>query len=247
MIRHMALTLTLTCCGLPATAAPVAAPADLWDGRRDGPTLEEMVADFTRCVVRKHHAEAKAYILSDPPRNDLMNDPALYDRDCFHSFDSSGGVTFIVDMYRSALATALVQADFATDGPADFTDRAGLAHPPAPIWPDAAKELGAGASEKARAQRRYRVTREAERADLARIGECMVRAQPAAARLWILTRPGSAEDTSGARPILSAFESCSKPAAIVHYFNAELVRGAVSIGYYRLAYAPQLGTGAVAK
>ena len=247
MIRHTALALTLSCCVLPATAAPVTVPAERQQASSDAPTLGKMVADFTRCVVRKHHAEAKSYVLSDLPRDELMEDPALYDRACFRSFGSASGVTFIIDMYRNALAIALVQADFAREGPADFTDKARLAHPPAPIWADAIKELGAGASEKARAQRRYRFTREAERADLARIGECIVRAQPAAARLWILTTPGSTDDASGARPIVSAFGPCSGQAAIVHYFNAELVRGAAAIGYYRLAYAPQIGAGAAAK
>jgi hypothetical protein len=203
-----------------------------------------MITHFGECVVRKHHDQAKSYLLSVSSfaAENIQNDVNLFDRKCYSdSFEGNAGVSFVTDMYRSSVANALVKADFAVKNPGNLADRLPLVHPSVPTWTDIAKVSDVTK----RAQLKAGFARLSEEADLSRIGECMVRANSADARLWLLTVPGGAEDVSRSKALAPVFEICSKQASVVHYFNRELVRGPVAVNYYRLAYAtPRQASGA---
>jgi hypothetical protein len=183
------------------------------------PSLEVMVAKYTQCLVRKHHDEAKAYILSEPVAGAGGNKFPVQDKACLAAFDGYE-VSFIYDMYRDGLASALMAADFAARGNNSFSDRAPLAHP-APV------NSSLNRSDSGRSQ---------ERADLSRIAECVARANPEAARLWSVTSPTEAPDLG--QDIGAMFDRCAKQMSVARIFNPEIARGPIARAYYRLANAP---------
>jgi hypothetical protein len=197
---------------------PTSAFADEHPQLAERATLSDMVAGFTRCVAGKHHQEAKDYVLSSELR-DIRNDPALFDKQCLLEFDGNVQVSFVSDLYRDDLATALVQTDFAEGGPATFDKRAPLVQPPTPNWADLVRELGASPSPSKLARQRAVFVRGAERADLSRISECMVRAEPVATRRWVLDNARKTGSPSTDTAVASAFTRCSEGASIVHFFN----------------------------
>jgi hypothetical protein len=227
---------------LAASSAPALSNAQA--SAVEGPSLSAMVTHFGECVVRKHHDEAKSYLLSttDFVARDIQNNASLFDRKCYSdSFAGNSGVSFVIDMYRSSVANALVKADFAATDPGNLADRPPLVHPSVLSWADIAKLPDATK----RVQLKASFARLSEEADLSRLGECLVRADPAGARLWLLTVPDAPEDVSRSKALIPAFELCSKQASVVHYFDRERARGPVAVNYYRLAYAtPRQPSGA---
>ena len=139
------------------------------------------------------------------------------------------------DLYRYALADALVRADFSKEGATTFSDRLPLAHlQPMPF------EQRDDAAAKLKGRKKADFLKDYEKdfavSWLSKYGECVVRADPVNARLWLLTVPDVPEETSRINAMRPAFAACLEPGEPMK-FNRTTMRGAVAINYYRLAKA----------
>lgn len=208
--------------------------------------LRDYITEYAKCMVRYHHADARALILSDVPNNRLERDfgsiytprPLASVQECERLFIRDG-VAFQLqpDTFRGALAQALVQHDVPQADAANFADRAPLSHWTVPAVAD-------GAAGKTSTQRRA-LGEEIGRAWLARYGECLVRGNARASHGWILAKPGSAEEKAAVAELNPVFAGCLAQGETMT-FGTAVLRDAVAINYYRLAMAAPVSSDGVA-
>ena len=139
------------------------------------------------------------------------------------------------DLYRYALANALVNADFAKKADVDFEDRLPLAHIAVPAQSVLDASLHGIKSMRKRQQAQADFRESVGVAWLSRFGECVVRQAPTKARAWLLTPINVAEETSRINDLRSAFSECLGEGTLK--FNRVTMRGTVALNYYRLAMA----------
>ena len=194
-----------------------------------------VVRDYARCVVRLHHDQAATMLRADSDNNDIMRRySSVIDENCM---TPGVGVSFPADLYRYSMAEALVTADFLKGGPASFGDRLPLAHLAFPQQAELDKALAKAKSARQKKKLSEEFLKDLLSGALSRYGECVVREDPAGARLWILTPPDIPEELSRVKALLPAMSTCLEPGTTVK-FPRELLRGSVALNYYRLAHAP---------
>src|SRR4051812_24826709 len=95
----------LTFAALVTASSLAVGPSIAAPGVAGDPSLTVMVANFGKCVVNKHHAAARAYLLSPSGSESVQGDGRLFDRGCWSvSFVGNVGVSFTTGMYRDGLA-----------------------------------------------------------------------------------------------------------------------------------------------
>jgi hypothetical protein len=205
-------------------------------GPREDAHNRKIMHQYAQCLVRKHHNRASDMILADENNDTLLaRYHDLLDGDCLGSVGGNISMTFGGDLYRYAVADALVNADYALQGPTDFVDRQPLAHL---VAPDPAKlniELAKAKNKTAKDRLQADFIKEASNTLLSRYGECIVRQDPLDARLWLITPPDTPEETSRINALRPAFSACLKDGTVK--FNRIVMRGIVAINYDRLAMA----------
>lgn len=205
--------------------------------------LRSLVAKYAQCVVHEHHDEAKTVLMSNSNYRDInRHHSVLIDSGCITPVGDYAGVGFHGDMFRYALADALVRADFQQKGPESFADRLPLAQWPLPTQADLDRALvGVKSTRKKELEQVFDYDQRI--AAFSIFGECVARTDPVGTRLWILTEPDVPEEVSRIKALMPAFQKCLKAGAIIK-FRTEQLRGAVALDYYRLANAtpqPELG------
>jgi hypothetical protein len=216
----------LALCSSAATAQSITSNPD--ESRR-------VVLDYATCVVKRLHDKAAKALLDNADNATIKRDfGRLIDGDCLR-FDVDR-VKFQADFFRYALADALVRAEFAGGGPADLSDRPPLAHRAAPTPADLAAALAEAKSAKDRDEVQAGFQASQAMAGLSRYGECVVRANPTGARLWILSKPGSTDEAGRIDTLRPSFGACLKDGKVV--FSKATLRGTIALNYYRLAHAP---------
>jgi hypothetical protein len=197
-----------------------------------------VVHAYAQCIVKRQPVKAAEAIVRNADNATLLrNYPKLMNGDCL-TLGSSDVVQarFGGDLYRYALADALVNRDLATFSGNDFSAVPKLDHrapgePPARINAKG-KKLGAKQYEAAVASHD-----EAKALTyLSTYGECVVRSAPAAAQALLLTTPDSPEETARFRALSPALSSCL-PAGATLKFGKVTLRGTIAVNYYRLAMA----------
>ncbi len=148
----------------------------------------------------------------------------------------SSSIGFSNDLFRFALADALVASEYASGGPTDFSDRALLTHHSGPTRADLDAALAKEKSAKKRDEVRGWFLQAESSTALSRYGECVARVDPVDARLWMLTKPGSSEEATRIDALRPAFGACLKEGKVA--FSKATLRGTVALNYYRLAHAP---------
>jgi hypothetical protein len=205
---------------------------------RDQDENRRIMFDYAECVVRQRHDRAADAILSNADNEVIQRRYGdLIRGDCLVSAAGGGGVQmkFGGDLYRYALADALVNADFFKSTDADFTDRPPLAHIAMPVQTKFDAYLAGVKSKRKREEAQAAYTNQVSMAWLSRFGECVVRQEPAKARAWLLTPINVAEETSRINDLRSAFSECLGQGTLK--FNRVTMRGTVALNYYRLARA----------
>lgn len=194
-----------------------------------------VVLDYASCVVKWAHDKVARTVLADGDNNVIKHDLAGFiSGDCVAlGIDT---MKFDGDLYRYALADALVRSEFANQGPSDFSDRPPLTHRQAPTKSDIDAALANVTSAKKRDALMHGFEAQNVVAALSQYGECVVRADPTDARLWILTKPGSTEEANRIDALRPSFGICLKNGKVV--FSKATLRGTVALNYYRLAHAP---------
>ena len=69
---------------------------------------------------------------------------------------------------------------------------------------------------------------------LAQYGECIVRREPAASRMWVLAALNNRDEAPAISGLKSAFGECLAVGEALK-FNKDMLRGMVAVSYVRLA------------
>lgn len=193
---------------------------------------------YARCVVDRQPAKASEAIVRNIGPAQLLRDYRVLIRpECLsRQTRRSTRMRFGGDLYRYALADALVNRELA-DRPAPELDSVPrLAHHDAGEAPRAVDSKG-----RPLGKRKLEAALEGHRrasafAFLSRYGECVVRADPARARALLLAKPDSAEESAAFGTLRPALERCLREGQTLRAGKVAL-RGSVAINYYRLAHA----------
>ena len=209
--------------------------------------MREIQARYGECVVKKHHSEARTFVLdSQLPRAEYRRMMGkLVDGPCLERTASGVGriqMRFPLDTMRYALADALVRREFAAMPPAGIEAAGALA--PLRFNP-AAFEPKPG--QKATKTELEELARDRDRslamAFLAEYGECVVRANTADSRRLLLTDPATPAESAAFTSLAPQMGNCLTGVQKVS-LNKTALRGAIALNYYRLAHAPRVAAAA---
>jgi hypothetical protein len=224
----------------PAAAAPPWGDTDLTNNAKDLSTKDTraVVHQYAKCVVKRQPRKAADAIQRNLDASAMRKAyPALIDGDCLR-----GGpmevlrASFSGDLYRYAIADALVGRDLAAWSPTEFSALPRLDHN-APGEPPAQVDRK-GRKIKQAAYQAAVASYDESRAFtyLSLYGECVVRSMPADAKALLLTKPDSAEETDRFKALAPALQSCMAEGQTMK-FGRTTLRGTIAINLYRLAMA----------
>jgi hypothetical protein len=193
---------------------------------------------FGACVIRRHGYRAREFVRRAPGQEMTSNLKRVIDGDCLilaaekarSKYQHGAMMIFPASTYHNMLAEALVRVDYPVHQALDFSIVPPLAHAelaPADSFTTTAK--GKRAEEE-------RESWETARYDsiVSRIGECAVRANPAAAHALVMAEPGSQSERAAAVAIRPALGGCIGQGSTVK-LNIEYIRGVLARSYWRLA------------
>lgn len=180
---------------------------------------------------------AREYLINDLPSDTLLRGKyrRLIDGNCLVKVSrTQTGIqmTFPGELYRYALAGALIRIDFAQIQFDDFSKVAPLQHRPMPVLDEAALPKNKKKADEAKEEF------ELERVDgfLARYAECVVRRSPIESRKLLTSKVASAEEKQTFGSMNDGLSRCMPEGSTVR-FGRETLRGAIAVAYYRLADA----------
>ena len=203
--------------------------------------IRKLTDDYAACVVKRRPAEAARMLLADIDNGTMYQDYGrLIDGGCLPR--RTGGifkVTFAGDLYRYALADALVQRELVARSAPDLTavpplaQRTPRADPPT-------LDPAAGRAAKSKHEAALKAHDDAAAAAyLARYGECVVRRDAGGARALLAARPTTEEEGAAfaaLRPVLGQCLAAGRTLG----FSKSALRGTIAVNYYRLARAAGL-------
>jgi hypothetical protein len=232
-VRMRSVSIITGAASLVVAATSVASPSDysIRDTRR-------LVRDYARCVVGRHAVTASEALLRNVSNKVVLSQyGSLVDGACLvQNTHANAKMTFEGDLYRYALADALVTKELASSPVPDLSnvpklERRALPDQPSPLPANATK------TEKHRYEEALADFSEAEtyRA-LDAFGECVVRMNTAGAKALLLTSPESAAE-NGAFAILRPTLPYCLPEGRTLTLGKLVLRGTVAVNYYRLAHA----------
>jgi hypothetical protein len=226
------------------TLAAVASPSSTRAAQDSDLSTREtrsLMHAYAKCVVgREPRRASEALVRNINNRSILREYPQLIIGNCLvKQTKQSATMSFSGDLYRYALADALVGRELAALPPPDFSAVPRLAQraagePPKPIGPNGRK-LSA---------KKYQAALDDHKEDaaiayIARYGECVVRSASAEARALLLTVPDSAEESARFGALRPALGTCL-PENETLRFGRTTLRGTIAVNYYRLAHAARL-------
>jgi hypothetical protein len=193
---------------------------------------------FSQCTVERHSKESVDVVLSDVTADEIFRKyPGLLSGDCF---DIGGGDLKIpgADFVRYGLAEALMRRDYAHALPPDISLAAPLPHRD---LNEADYRPKAGKTPKPKELAELQKQRERDGLErlLSIFGECIVRADPAAALQLVVTKPSSAEENQAFDAMNGALASCLVSGQKLEFSKGAL-RGTIAMNLYRLARAPRV-------
>jgi hypothetical protein len=193
---------------------------------------------YAKCVVGREPRWASAALLADVDNATFLEKyHRLIIGACLvRETHAAAQMRFKGDLYRYALADALVRRELASEPVPNLANVPPISHRepgPAPLPVD---EKGSKLS-----QQRYEEALKGHDAQvafnfLARYGDCVVRAAPAQTKALLLTKPDSPEETVQFGGLGPALGNCM-PEGHTLRFGRVALRGTLAINYYRLAHA----------
>jgi hypothetical protein len=197
-----------------------------------------LMADYAKCVVAHHPAQASEALLRNVDNTAILRDyKSLIDGRCLvEKTHTSAKMSFAGDLYRYALADALVAREFSNVAAQDMSNVPRLVNRPLPVPPPALTPASSKAERRhyAEALRKYDEARGFQ--VLAAFGECVARLNPVNARALILTKPTSRDEDSQFNLLKPTLAQCLPEGATVEFGKIAL-RGTIAVNYYRLAHA----------
>jgi hypothetical protein len=201
-----------------------------------------LIRGYGECVVKHQARRAEEAILANLRATDLVRKhPQLVEGTCVPNVQrgQTVKVRFQGDQYRYALADALVKAQLAKQPAPALEAVPNLSHR-VPMEPSRVAPNGKPLSDR-KYQEAVRDYEEREAFSvLSRYGECVVRANPAAARALLLTEPESAEEAAQFAAMQTALGTCVEEGQKISLGKLAL-RGTIAVNYYRLARAAMGG------
>jgi hypothetical protein len=196
-----------------------------------------VVHAYAACIVKRQPAKAAEAIQRNVDNGIMMREyPKLFDGGCLTRGPMETlQARFGGDLYRYAIADALVRHDLSDFARNDFSAVPRLDHrePTAPAEVDRkGKKLSAKNYEASLAS--YEKSRAFSY--LSRYGECVVRLDPAAAQTLLLTKPDTADEAVRFKAMIPALSTCL-PEGQTLSFGKVALRGTIAVNYYRLAMA----------
>jgi hypothetical protein len=198
----------------------------------------QIFESYAQCVVKKHPEDAEDIVLSTMPSKDIIKHSTVIRPDCLEPGQQlvmPGG-----DFLRYGLAVALVRREFAGGLPADIA-KAG----PIPHFEPNESDYLPKPGKKANAKELARLAEQRSKAEAIRAmsiyGECVARADPAAALQLVLSNPATKEESQAFRAMGGALSSCLTQGQTIT-LDKESLRGALAMSLYRLAKAPRVPT-----
>lgn len=226
---------------LATSQAAVAAPDD-----SDYSTKETraVMHDYARCVVRRQSAKASEAIVANLDNAAILRKYSmLMSPECLGNAAQDGvQMRFTGDLYRYALADALVNRELAGWTIPDLTSVPRLVHRDPGETPSQVNAKG-----KPLGKRRYQEAlaayeKEATYAYLSRYGECAVRGNPTGAKALLLSGPDTVQETAAFNALRPVLERCLVEGRTIRFGRVAL-RGSMAINFYRLAHAARAATG----
>jgi hypothetical protein len=201
--------------------------------------LRTLSADYADCVIKKpnRQALAKDFVTQDLPSDSLRKRPfsSLIDGECLIKKSAAyGGIVmaFPGELYRYALAGALVRRDFGTVPVPSFSAVLPLSHQPMPVM----DETKLPKNEKKAAEAKENFGNATMAAFMARYSECVVRQNPSASHALLMATVASAQEKQAFGALHDALGDCMPTGSTVR-FGKENLRGSLAVAYYRLADA----------
>ena len=230
-MRRLLLGAVLAAC-LPAPAAA--------QSNSDFSTKEtrELTHDYARCVVASRAAKASEVILANLDNSAILRDySSLIVRECLaREVMLPVRMRFGGDLYRYALADALVAREFADQPVPDLSAVPRLTHRDPGPAPSATLPNGKRVKKRDYETARHRHAAATAYAWLSRYGECVVRVDAASSLALLVTKPDSPAETAAFAALKPALARCL-PEGETLKFGKVALRGSVAINYYRLAHA----------
>lgn len=191
-----------------------------------------VMAEFAGCIVRRKHDVAAEVVLDPTQQLGGEDDKGLFISDCM---PSGSRMRAKAAQMRYGLAEALVLADVKM-APDDLSLVAPLQHPPFVDRPMPA-EVAADPERVARWQAFAQAAQ--AYANLAPIGECVVRADPVGSLALLKTDVESDAERAAVGAIAAVLPGCIKKGEqlAINRFN---LRGTIALNLYRLARAPRI-------
>ena len=201
--------------------------------------VRTLSAEYADCVLSNQDRVrlAREFLLSDLSSDTLLRGKyrRLIDGECLNKVSRSQigiQMTFPGELYRYALAGALIRLDFVQVQSDDFSKVAPLFHRPIPVLNETA--LPKNKKKAGEAKEEF----ELERVDgfLARYAECVVRRSPVQSRKLLTSEVASPEEKQTFGSMNDGLSRCMPEGSTVR-FGRETLRGAIGVAYYRLADA----------
>lgn len=222
---------------LVALTAPAAAKTN------DQAMERKVLTDFGKCVVEIDPLSAKNAVLSDLDSTEIYRErKKLLDSRCLPSTVGRGLRLQMDDSsFKAALAQALIFRDLQNNRYESFAQIIPLFHrQPYPLK-TLNEKTGQPLSEKAIKSQKDAIARKELGYIISRMGECVVRTDPAGARTVVFTPISSPEEMAAVKAMGSALSGCIAKGERVA-FNRLTLRNTMAINYYRLANATPGGT-----
>lgn len=193
---------------------------------------------YARCVVKQQPAKAAEAIVANVGNDVILRSYGMLIRDdCLtRQVHQATRMRFTGDLYRYALADALVNRELAALPPPNVQSVPSLDHHDPGAPPQATDSRGRKLGRRKLEMARRDYDRAAAYAFLSRYGECIVRADAAGAKALLLTEPDSGEESTRFGALGPVMSRCL-PEGQTLRFGKVALRGSVAINYYRLARA----------
>jgi hypothetical protein len=226
MIRSVALLALIAVAS--SAEAPIAAqsPTSRQMAASGDVKNRQTVAQFARCIVKKHHREAADLVLSLGVNH--ASGQTIADPNC-----ATAAMSLAPDTLQAAIADALVNDEFPTFQQATIEGASPLKQP---VFNESVFAPKPGKSYTPEELQTLEQSKDAVRAGIAfsQFGECVVRTNPAGAHALLMTKVASAEEAQAIQNLRPAFAQC--PGLNDQYNNAMNLRGTIAENYYRLAH-----------
>jgi hypothetical protein len=219
---------------IAASTTPLAAQPSNYSAKE----TRRLAYDYAKCVVARHAGPASEAVLSDVDNKTLMARYwSLVEGECLvRQTHAAAKMSFPGDLYRYALADALVSRELKSAPVPDFSNvpplqRRALPEAPAPLRANASK------AERRKYDEEMKDFTEAEAfRSLGALGECVVRLNAPGAKGLLLTSPETPAETSSFDALRPALGQCL-PEGTTLTLGRLVLRGTIAVNYYRLAHA----------